>query len=446
MEFDHSHSHSHSPSSSSSPMSQLPSDFLISILLHLPTPSIISFSLTCKRHHSLALSNTLWESVCARDWGGYFHSLKSHLLAKGLKRVEWVEVYKGVVGVERVCCWRLSDGVEVEVGGGEDGGPHPRASHSLCWVGRRLVLFGGGCEGGRHLDDTWMTCVSGDISTVSKWHKSSSGFPSGRFGHTCVVIGDCLIVFGGINDRGVRLNDTWIGHVVQKEASDPMVSWRPLTVGCDLPPPRGAHAGCCINNEKMLIYGGIGLNGHRLGDTWMLDLSEDHRFGTWHEVMACPSPPARSGHTLTCIDETRAVLFGGRGLVYEVMNDVWLFDDSTGHLGWKQLLFDLKNVVGGTSIPRVGHSAVVVVGSRVLIYAGEDSDRHRKDDFWLLDVNSIETNGNPSSSASSMAPLKWRKIRIDGYKPNSRTHAHFMQHVQITLGDFSTCLVGWWMD
>ncbi|KAL9254142.1 F-box/kelch-repeat protein-like protein [Drosera capensis] len=365
MEFDRSCSRSHSPSSSSSsPLSQLPSDHLISILLHLPTPSIISFSLACKRNHSLALSNTLWESVCARDWGGYFHSFKSHLLAKGLKRVEWVEAYKGVVGVERACCRRLRDGVEVEVEVccGEDGVPNSRASHSLCWVGGWLVLFGGGCEGGRHLDDTWMACVSGDISTVSKWHKSSSGFPSGRFGHTCVVIGDCLIVFGGINDRGVRLNDAWIGHVLQKEASDPMVSWTPVTVGCDVPPPRGAHAGCCINNEKMLIYGGIGLNGHRLGDTWMLDLSEDHRFGTWHEVMACPYPPARSGHTLTCIDETRAVLFGG-----------------------------------------------------------EDSDRHRKDDFWLLDVNSIETNGNPSSSSSSMAPLKWRKIRIDGYKPNSRS-------------------------
>ncbi|KAL9274773.1 F-box/kelch-repeat protein-like protein [Drosera capensis] len=135
-------------------------------------------------------------------------------------------------------------------------------------------------------------------------------------------------------------------------------------------------------------------------------------------------PPARSGHILTCIDETRAVLVGGRGSGYEVMKDVWLFNASTGHLGWKQLLFDLKNVVGGTSIP--GHSAMVVVGSRVLIYAGEDSDRHRKDDFWLLDVNLIETNGNPSSSASAMAR---RKIRIDGFKPNSRSfHAACADH------------------
>lgn len=69
-------------------------------------------------------------------------------------------MYKGVVGVERVCCWRLSDGVEVEVevggGGGEDGMPRPRASHSLCWVGGRLVLFGGGCEGGEKI------CLSGN--------------------------------------------------------------------------------------------------------------------------------------------------------------------------------------------------------------------------------------------------------------------------------------------
>lgn len=101
-------------------------------------------------------------------------------------------------------------------------------------------------------------------------------------------------------------------------------------MGSIAPPPRGAHAACCISNRKVVIHGGIGLNGVRLGDTWVVELSENLCFGTWHEIVSDPSPPARSGHSLTCIGETQTILFGGRGLGYEVLNDIWLLDMSGG--------------------------------------------------------------------------------------------------------------------
>ena len=46
----------------------------------------------------------------------------------------------------------------------------------------------------------------------------------------------------------------------------------------------------------------------------------------WSPVCVTGSKPSpRAGHTLTAVDEKRAILFGG-GDGEKVLNDVWLFD------------------------------------------------------------------------------------------------------------------------
>lgn len=256
-----------------------------------------------------------------------------------------------------------------------------------------------------------------------RWQKINSGIPSGRFGHTCVVIGDCLVLFGGINDRGNRHNDTWVGQVAYHENIGMTLSWRLVDVGSIAPAPRGAHAACCIDNRKMIIHGGIGLYGLRLGDTWILELSENFCFGSWHEVVTHPSPPARSGHSLTYIGGNRTVLFGGRGAGYEVLNDVWFLDVFEGSLKWSQILYELHNIPGGVALPRVGHSATLILGGRVLIYGGEDSHRHRKDDFWVLDTKAIPSTRVRQATMNSKGLLlnMWRRLKAEGYRPNCRS-------------------------
>lgn len=276
---------------------------------------------------------------------------------------------------------------------------------------------------GRHLDDTWVAYVGNDLKKSLNWQKINSGVPSGRFGHSCVVVNDSIVLFGGINDHGIRQNDTWVGQVVLNETFGVTLSWRLLDVGSTVPPPRGAHAGCCIDNKRMLIHGGIGLSGLRVGDTWVLEISENFLYGTWQEVVTQPSPTARSGHTLTYIGKNQTVLFGGRGLGYEVLNDVWLFDSTGDHLRWLQLLFELRNIPGGLSLPRVGHSATLILGGRLLIYGGEDSYRRRKDDFWLLDIGSIPSiEKQPiTGKRKGLVGNMWKRLESRSYKPNSRS-------------------------
>jgi hypothetical protein len=254
---------------------------------------------------------------------------------------------------------------------------------------------------------------------VLNWQQLASGTPSGRFSHSCTLIGDVLVLFGGITDCGQRLNDTWVGQIISEETCRVRILWRLLEVGPLAPPPRGAHAACCVDDKFIIIHGGIGLYGSRLGDTWLLDLSSGLESGSWHQIgKTWPLPPPRSGHSLTWIGGTRMVLFGGRGSEFEVLNDVWLFDISNHYPKWKELKYELSSALGEMPFPRVGHSAMLILGGKVLIYGGEDSQRQRKDDFWILDIQALLQH---ESGSTKMMKRMWKKLIIDGQCPNYRS-------------------------
>lgn len=124
-------------------LEHLDHDHITSVLLLLPFDSILAFALTCKKFRSLALSESLWELVCRRDWGnGTIDSFLATLSDKERTELSYRKLYEKVSMLGSLSCRRLAckDGVF----------PKPRASHSLNLVSDWLVLFGGGCEGGRY--------------------------------------------------------------------------------------------------------------------------------------------------------------------------------------------------------------------------------------------------------------------------------------------------------
>lgn len=131
-------------SGSSITISNIAQDHLFTILLFLPVDAILSLSMTCRRLRTLTCSDTVWESVCRRDWGSRcVDALKSSI--KNHPQYPWMGLYKQVSLLDSVYCHRLCDPLS------QLDFPTPRASHSLNFVSDCLVLFGGGCEGGLFL-------------------------------------------------------------------------------------------------------------------------------------------------------------------------------------------------------------------------------------------------------------------------------------------------------
>ncbi|CAA6662352.1 unnamed protein product [Spirodela intermedia] len=389
----------------SSSITQMSHDQIISILQLLPIESVLSFSMTCRKFRSLGCSDALWESICRREWGRGPVDTTLGTLSSESRGLSWKRLYQQVAQLSSLSYTRLSSREGIF--------PKPRGSHSLNFVSDCLVLYGGGCDGGRHLDDTWVAYVGQGSRML------------GRFGHTCIVISDALVLFGGINDNGVRHSDTWIGRLSCDMSSEIKLAWKLLDVEHTLPPPRGAHASCSFGEEKMIIHGGIGPGGLRLSDMWMLDLSNGFKSGRWHQIVTPqPSPAARSGHSLTWAGESSMVLFGGRGTGYEALNDIWVLDMEGDGPEWVQIACERPgSVPRGLPLPRVGHSATLVLGGKVLIYGGEDSQRRRKNDFWLLDLKTLLALRRrlQNTSLKRVAKKMWKRLKAEGMQQDRRS-------------------------
>ncbi|KAL3699520.1 hypothetical protein R1sor_017542 [Riccia sorocarpa] len=400
----------------------LGADQILTIIQHLPIQSIIAFGMTCKRYKAISETDALWVHVCKREWGS---RAVDAWPTSGRQKVGWKGLYRQMLLLGAAAWQRMQQGPVF---------PTPRASHTMNVVKGKVTIFGGGSDGGRHLDDTWVAPVPEPVCAAVQWQLVCSGLPSGRFQQSCTAVGDELLLFGGINDKGTRLCDTYIntGEVVQGDGGRPGSPWQLLEVS-SAPPPRGAHAGCYAGDRKVVIFGGIGADGTRMGDTWILDLAANPL--SWQEVITPVSPQPRGGHTLTWIGGKRLILFGGRGSNFEVLNDVWMLDLEDDYPSWVELQSSVRTHGHDHPTPRSGHSATLIFGGRILIFGGEDSKRARKGDVWVLDPTialqarndlpgGFSRYGSSCNSSSYKCSRRlWKKLEQWG-KPPSRRSFH----------------------
>src|SRR5260221_2089819 len=101
---------------------------------------------------------------------------------------------------------------------------------------------------------------------------TSTGAPTTlRSGHSMVWDSqdDLVFVFGGIDDQGNLLNDLW-------SYSPATATWKELNAsnssvgacqGSNMPTPR-MNAAMIWDNQQILLYGGLGVGNHYLGDLW----------------------------------------------------------------------------------------------------------------------------------------------------------------------------------
>ena len=119
-----------------------------------------------------------------------------------------------------------------------------------------------------------------------------------------------------------------------------------------------------------------------------------------------PNPGKRFGHTITMINQDKAILFGGAvgDQEYKITNDVFVFNCTNQR--WLKLNPKPKEQ---SPSPRAAHAATSVGLNQLVVYGGAHSHGNLVDnELYLLKLNSKQVSA------------KWIKVPVKGIRPKSR--------------------------
>ncbi|CCI41479.1 unnamed protein product [Albugo candida] len=234
---------------------------------------------------------------------------------------------------------------------------------------------------------------SSDFSTwteKSSWvNLRTSGYrPAVRSGHSSLVVGSTMYIFGGYNEGNCH-NDIYEFDLLRHH-------WEQIdTISGITPDGRASHAWCASSDgRKLYLFGG---SGPHWGQTNMGKLLQfDIKQRNWSIVETHGSnPPPGYGQSL-CAINSKLYLFGGTsGHVY--VNDLYIFDE-IGKL-WKK-----EETSGQRPSPRYKHQTIAVGNRMYLIGGGLYDPPKGPIDVYYLDVDS----------------LIWYRVRSTGFVPRSR--------------------------
>nr|AML79517.1 putative LOV domain-containing protein [Antirrhinum braun-blanquetii] len=175
-------------------------------------------------------------------------------------------------------------------------------------------------------------------------------------------------------------------------------AWRKLVVGGAVEPSRCNFSACAVGN-RVVLFGGEGVNMQPMNDTFVLDLNSTNP--KWQHVIVSSPPPGRWGHTLSCVNGSHLVLFGGCGR-QGLLNDVFVLDLDAKHLIWREISSLAP------PLPRSWHSSCTLDGTKLIVSGGCADSGVLLSDTFLLDL-SIEK------------PV-WREIPVTWTPPSRLGH------------------------
>ncbi|XP_010551222.1 PREDICTED: adagio protein 3 [Tarenaya hassleriana] len=189
------------------------------------------------------------------------------------------------------------------------------------------------------------------------------------------------------------------GRLARELTTLEAVSWRKFTVGGSVEPSRCNFSACAVGN-RLVLFGGEGVDMQPMDDTFVLNL--DAEYPEWQRMRVKSSPPGRWGHTLSCLNESWLVVFGGCGR-QGLLNDVFVLDLDAKNPTWKE-------VSGGTPpLPRSWHSSCTIEGSKLVVSGGCTDSGVLLSDTFLLDM--------------TMDKPAWREILTTWAPPSRLGHS-----------------------
>lgn len=148
-------------------------------------------------------------------------------------------------------------------------------------------------------------------------------------------------------------------------------------MGGTIEPSRCNFSSCAAGKNRLVLFGGEGVDMQPMNDTFMLDLDADRP--EWLRVSVESPPPGRWGHTLTCINGSWLVVFGGCGK-QGLLNDTFALDLDAEQPTWREIHGQ------NPPVPRSWHSSCVIDGSTLVISGGCTESGVLLSDTNLLDL------------------------------------------------------------
>ncbi|CAN4114025.1 unnamed protein product [Withania somnifera] len=188
------------------------------------------------------------------------------------------------------------------------------------------------------------------------------------------------------------------GRLARELTTLEAVCWKKLTVRGAVVPSRCNFSACAAGN-RLVLFGGEGVNMQPMDDTFVLNL--DAANPEWRRVSVKSSPPGRWGHTLSCLNGSWLVVFGGCGR-QGLLNDVFYLAE--------------------LPLPRSWHSSCTMEGSKLVVSGGCTDAGVLLSDTYLLDLTKDKptwreiptTWAPPSRLGHSLSAYGKRKILMFG--------------------------------
>lgn len=199
-----------------------------------------------------------------------------------------------------------------------------------------------------------------------------------RCNFSACAVGSRVVLFGGEGVNMQPMNDTF---VLDMNSSNP--EWQYVKVSSP-PPGRWGHTLSCLNGSWLVVFGGCGRQG-LLNDVFILDLDAKHP--TWHEIPGLAPPLPRSWHSSCTLDGTKLVVSGGCADSGVLLSDTFLLDLTVEKPMWREI------TVSWSPPSRLGHTLSVYDGRKILMFGGLAKSgplRLRSSDVFTIDLDDDE--------------------------------------------------------
>ncbi|KAL9224115.1 hypothetical protein vseg_000184 [Gypsophila vaccaria] len=167
------------------------------------------------------------------------------------------------------------------------------------------------------------------------------------------------------------------GRLARELTTLEAAAWRKVTVGGSVEPSRCNFSACAVGN-RVVLFGGEGVNMQPMNDTFVLDLNSSNP--EWRHIKVGSPPPGRWGHTLSCMNGSNLVVFGGCG-TQGLLNDVFILDLDAKQPSWRE--------ISGLAppLPRSWHSSCTLDGTKLIVSGGCADSGVLLSDTFLLDIS-----------------------------------------------------------